>query len=226
MARLTSLTADTSTPNELSSEQRAKLSQHPKVIRLCQKNKALTTQIHAAGYRPISAAKGTRLFEKKKKIEARLNNFKTRLRTDMIEKARKQHFRTADTVTFNSQFSTVRAAQTSSEDAQRAKPVSYHLPERAVVVWLTCQPADGLSDRAKLTRRIRGIEARAALCRRQEARRHRRPHLSWNNRNPIPRPTRQIGFPWCASPPNAPSASVTSASYIWSGSLSAPHGTK
>ena len=118
----------------------------------------------------------------------------------MIEKARKQHFRTADTVTFNSQFSTVRAAQTSSEDAQRAKPVLYHLPERAVVVWLTCQPADGLSDRAKLTRRIRGIEARAALFRRQEARRHRRPPSFMEQQEPDPSPDTTDRFPLVCKP--------------------------
>ncbi len=77
VARLASLTADASAPTELSSEQRTKLSQHPKAIRLCQRNKALTTQIHAADYRPISTAKGTCLFEKKKKAEARLNCLKT-----------------------------------------------------------------------------------------------------------------------------------------------------
>ncbi|KAL9134380.1 MAG: hypothetical protein Q9175_004440, partial [Cornicularia normoerica] len=75
VARLTSLTADASAPTELSSEQSAKLSQHLSMIRLCQKNKALTTQIHAAGYRPISTAKGTRLFEKKKKSRIPLELF-------------------------------------------------------------------------------------------------------------------------------------------------------
>ena len=175
VARLASLTANASAPTELSSEQRAELSQHPMVIRLCQKNKALTTQIHAAGYRPISTAKGTCLFEKKKKAEARLNRFKTRLRNDMIEKARKRHFRKADTVAFDSQFSAAGAPQASSRDAPCAKPIEYHLPERAAVVRLTCAPADGLTEQGKLTRRIKAIEARAALCRRQESRRHRRP---------------------------------------------------
>ena len=174
MARLASLTADASAPTELSSEQKAKLSRHPQVIRLCRKNKALTAQIHAAGYRPIRAAKGTRLFEKKKKAEARLNCFKNKLRTNMIEKARKQHFRKADTVAFDSQFSAARVAQTSSREIHHTKSIKYHLPERAAVVHLTCPPADGLTEQGKLTRRIRAIEARAALCRRQESRRRRR----------------------------------------------------
>ena len=174
MARLASLTADASAPTELSSDQRVKLSQHPQVIRLCQKNKALTTQIHAAGYRPISTAKGTSLFEKKKKIEARLNCLKTRLRDHMIEKARKRHFREADTIAFDSQFSATGAARASSRDAPRVKPIEYDLPERAAVVRLTCTPTDSLTEQGKLTRRIKAIEARAALCHRQESRRRRR----------------------------------------------------
>ncbi|KAA6415050.1 MAG: hypothetical protein FRX48_01801 [Lasallia pustulata] len=71
MARLASLTANANAPRELSSEQKAKLIQHPQVIRLDQRNKALTAQIHAAGYKTICDAEGTSLFKEKKKVEAR-----------------------------------------------------------------------------------------------------------------------------------------------------------
>ena len=50
MARLASLTANANALRELSSEQKAKLKQNPQVIQLGQRNKALTAQIHAAGY--------------------------------------------------------------------------------------------------------------------------------------------------------------------------------
>lgn len=173
MARLASLTADRSAPTELSPEQKVELSRHPQVIRLSQKNRALTIQIHAAGYRPISTAKGMPLYEKKKRIEARLNCLKTTIRNHMIEKARKWHFRKADTITFDSQFSVTKATPTSSPNTSHITPVTYHLPERAAVVRLTCTHADGLTEQAKLTQRIQAIEARAALCHRQESRRRR-----------------------------------------------------
>ncbi|MCJ1422042.1 hypothetical protein MMC32_008411 [Xylographa parallela] len=173
MARLASLTADRSAPTELSSEQKAELRRHPQVIRLSQKNRALTNKIHAAGYRPISTAKGTPLFEQKKRIEARLNCVKTTIRNRMIEKARKRHFRKADTVAFDSQFSVTGATQTFSPNTSPTKPVTCHLPERVAVVRLTCTHADGLTEQAKLTQRIHAIEARAALCHRQESRRRR-----------------------------------------------------
>ena len=173
MARLASLTADRSAPTELSPKQKAELSRHRQVIRLSQKNQALTIQIHAAGYRPISTAKGTPLFKKKKRIEARLNCLKTTIRNHMIEKVRKQHFQKADTVAFDSQFSATRVTYTFLPNTLPTKPVIYHLPERAAVVRLTCTHADGLTEQAKLTQRIQAIEARAALCHRQESRRRR-----------------------------------------------------
>ncbi len=145
------------------------------MIRLRRRNKVLTAQIHTAGYRPINAAKQTPLFKKKKAAEACLNFLKTKLRSAIIKRARKRYFRKADTVNFESQFSVALATQTSSGDAQCAKPIEYHLPEPAAVVRLTCSPADSPTEQKKFSRRIRAIEARAALFDRQETRSRRRP---------------------------------------------------
>lgn len=101
MARLASLTADASAPTELSSEQKTQLKQHPHMIRLGQRNKALTARIHNAGYKTVDDAIGTTLYTKKKKAEARLNCTKIKLRSYMIAQARKRYFRTADTVAFD-----------------------------------------------------------------------------------------------------------------------------
>ena len=146
MARLASLTADRSAPTELSPKQKAELSRYRQVIRLSQKNRALTIQIHAAVYRPISTAKGMPLYEKKKRIEARLNCLKTTIRNHMIEKARKRHFRKADTITFDSQLSVTRAISIFSSNTSHITPVTYYLPERAAVIRLTCTHADGLTE--------------------------------------------------------------------------------
>lgn len=69
MARLASLTDDRS----VSSEQKAELSRYPSVIRLSQKNRALTIKIYIAGYPPISTAKGMHFFEKKEKIDSQFS---------------------------------------------------------------------------------------------------------------------------------------------------------
>ena len=174
-ARLASLTADTSAPTELSSEQKAKLVQCPQVIQLAQRNKALTARIRAAGYNTVGDAQGTCLFQKKKKAEGRLNCLKVKLRKKMIMQARKRHFRKADTLAFDAQFSDTVAAHTSLQGTHHTQPIEYNIPERAEVVQLTCSPSDGLSDGKKLRQRIQAIEARAALCHRRETQRRGRP---------------------------------------------------
>lgn len=127
------------------------------------------------GIDPSELLKGHFSLRRKKKAEARLNCSKTKMRNRMIEEARKRHFRKADTYAFDAQFAPHSTTQTSFQDAQGPKPTQYHLPERAVVVRLIQMSSDSLAERGKLTRRIRVIEAVAALCRRQENRRRRPP---------------------------------------------------
>ena len=119
---------------ELSSEQKVKLAAHPTIIKLGQRNKILTERIRNAGYRNVKDAQGTTLFQKKGKAEARLNSTKKRLQVKMIAQARKRHFRTADTLAFDAQFSDVAVSFTSTRDIQHAKPTVYNIPERAKVV--------------------------------------------------------------------------------------------
>ena len=182
-ARLASLTADTTAPTGLTAEQRQALKEHHTVARYHRKSRELTKKIHDAGYKKITHAKGTPLHDEKKKIDRQLNNVKTQLRNHMIAKARKRHFRNADTMAFEAHF-----AANAPDIPPRPTPceptIHYCLPERAVVVQLTCQQLEGLSDRRKLSIRIRAIEARTALCRRQEARRHRRPRPSPKQQSP------------------------------------------
>ena len=169
MARLASLTADASARTELSSEQKAKLAIHPKVTKLGQRNKTLTERIRRAGCRAIKDAQGTSLFKKKKRAEARLNAAKKRLRLDTIAQARKRHFRKADTITSDAQFSAEKVSYVSARDTPHAKPFTYNIPERAEVVRLVCSPGEGLTDRQRFRRRIEAIEVRTALYYRREA---------------------------------------------------------
>ena len=174
MARLASLDADANAPRELSEEQIAQLSAHPTVIRLSKKNKALASKLRSQGYVPMSTAKGTKLYDQKVKTQNRLNSSKVRLRNAMKETARKRHFRKADTITFDSQFSN-HSAQKSPVGDKLVKSREYDISERAEVVRWICQPVADLTDQELLQRRIRGIEAMAAMCRRQETRRRRKP---------------------------------------------------
>ena len=173
MARLASLDADANAPSNLSKEQITQLSTHPKVVRLSKKNKALSTKLRLQGYIPMSTAKGTKLYDRKVKTQNRLNSLKVRLRDAMKANARKRHFRKADTITFESQFSN-HSTQKLPVGDKPMRPREYDIPERAEVVQWICQPVASLTDRELLKRRIKGIEAMAAMCRRQETRRCRK----------------------------------------------------
>ena len=146
---------------------------HPTVIKLGQRNKDLTERIRRT-HRNIEDAHGTTLYQRKKKAEARLNATKKRLRDNMVAKARKRHFRTADTLAFDAQFS---AAAVPPRNLQRMTPIVYNIPERAKVIQLVCRPVEGLSDEQNFRRRIEAIEARTALCCRREAQRRGRPKV-------------------------------------------------
>ncbi len=84
-----------------------------------------------------------------------MTSFRVRLRDSMVEKARKRHFRKADTIAFDSQFSASSAHQDSESDEPAARR-KYNIPERAEVVRWICQPAAGLTDREAL---LAGSEA-------------------------------------------------------------------
>lgn len=146
IARLASLTADTSAPTELLSEQKAKLAIYPKVTKLGQRIIALTERIRRGGYRAVMDTQGTSLFKKKKRAEARLNTTKKRLRVYIIVQARKRHFRKADTIIFDAQFSAEKVSYVSARDIPYIKSFTYNIPERAEVVRLVCSPGEGLTD--------------------------------------------------------------------------------
>ena len=133
MVRLTSLTVDPNASTKLSEKQKAEFRIHSKILRLSNRNKALTAQLKSQGYRLISIAKGTLLYNEKMKAQARLNSYKVRLRHSMIEKSRKRHFRKVDTIAFNLQFfvSSDQKLSVSDEPATRRK---YNIPERAEIV--------------------------------------------------------------------------------------------
>jgi hypothetical protein len=150
IAKLANLTIDTSASTKLSFEQKAKFAQHPQVIQLAQRNKALTTRIRVAGYNTIDDAKGTCLFQKKKKTKARLNCLKIKLRNHMMTQARKRHFRKANTLIFDTQFFATVVAHTFPQSTHLTQSIEYNIPERAEMVQLTCRHSDGLSDVKKL----------------------------------------------------------------------------
>lgn len=148
------------------------------MIELGQRNKALTTRIHRAGYRVVKNAHDTSLFRKKKNAEARLNWVKKRLRDDIIAQAQKRHFRKADTLAFDEQFFVAAGSFTLTRKIQSIERIEYNILERAKVDRLMCSSGDGLIDRERFQRRIEAIQARTALYYWREAQRRGWPKVT------------------------------------------------
>ena len=111
--------------------------------------------------------------EGKKKAEARLNSTKKRMQVKMIARAQNTSGRPILWPLILS--SSLRRSLLQSLERPNIKPIVYNIPKRAKVVQLVCSPGEGLSDRKQFRRRIQGIEARTALCHRQDAQRRGRP---------------------------------------------------
>ena len=167
-ARLISLTADITAPTELTEEQKFRIRNHPEIGRLVERSKALTLQIKHKGYRTIEQAYGTRLYKKKKEADAALNRARTALRARLREKARKKHFRNADTEEFNRQFGD-RSTGAVMERTPPGIPQVYRVEERATVVRLTCGPIVDVTANEEYARRLTCIKAWIKLQDRQES---------------------------------------------------------
>lgn len=180
LARLMTLTVDPNAPDTLSGELLEKLANSKRVVQLGRTSKDLTEKLRKK-YRLVRLAPpNDPLLEAKKQVDAASHREKTNRRNRMLEKARKRHFRHADTATLEAQFvgSTIAA---SDEDAKPPVPLQYYIPERSNIVRLTCEPIADLTDHEKHIRRIEALRTRVALCGRQESRRRRRPRLAYQS---------------------------------------------
>ena len=166
MARLMSLNIDPTAPTKLSLEQSKRLASNRRLIRLSRQRTILTAQIKDR-YGIIANARGTDLYDQKKLADAELNRAKTHLRTKALRKARKKHFREADTREIDRQFANLSPSLQEHSNA-RVNPTAYEIKERGLVVQLTCDPSN-MTGQEKTDQRVRAIVARAALCSRQES---------------------------------------------------------
>ena len=137
---------------------------------MSEQSKCLTAQIRHR-YGTVSKARGTKLYDEKKQADANLNRAKTEYRAKAFRKARKKHFRKADTLAIDQQFN--QSLQLLEQSNVPLKPTAYELKERGLVVCLTCDESD-LTGQEKIDQRIKAIAARAALCDRQESQRRGR----------------------------------------------------
>lgn len=164
------LYADVTAPTELTDEQKRDITEHPRIQQLAEKNRELTKLINDNGYPTISAAYGTPLYWKKMKVQSKLNRKKIRLRTKLFDRARKRHFRSADTKEFNRQ---INGAESTSHD-DPPPPPDLQIAERREIVQLTCTLGVVLTDEERFTRRCESITLWVKLQGRKEPQRRGR----------------------------------------------------
>lgn len=121
LARLMTLTVDPNAPTKLSPELSKKLSNSKRVVQLGRESKALTERLKKK-YRFVRyAPPNDPWLKSKKQVDAALHREKTNRRNRMLEKARKRHFRNADTSILEAQFANS-STTTSDEDVKPPVP--------------------------------------------------------------------------------------------------------
>lgn len=177
LARQMRLTVDPHAPDTLSRVLSEKLANSKRVVQLGRRTKDLTEKLRKRYHFVRLAPLNDPLLEVKKQVDAALHRKKTNRRNRILVKARKRHFRHADTAPLEAQFvgSTIAA---SDEDLTPPVPLQYDISERSDIVRLTHEPIVDLTDHEKHLRRIEALRTRVALCGRQESQRRRRPRLA------------------------------------------------
>lgn len=116
-------------------------------------------------------------------MDTALHRKKVNRRNQMLDKARRRHFRNADTATLEAQFTDASLAASDKEIKPPAPP-QYDILERGEIVWLTCELIANLTNHEKHARRVETLQVWVALCARQESRR-RRPKSTQPSREPM-----------------------------------------
>lgn len=101
---------------------------------------------------------------------------KNNQRYRLLQKARKRHFRNANTSILEAQFAEP-SITTSDEDIKPPAPRQYGISERGDIIRLTCEPIADSADHGTHAQRLETIRVRVALCGRQESRHRAQPGL-------------------------------------------------
>lgn len=190
LARLMTLTVNPNAPTKLSPELSQKVASGKRVLQLSHESKALTEKIKRKYDVVRRAPPDDPLVTAKKQMDAALHREKNNRRNRLLEKARKRHFRNADTSILEAQFGDSYAT-TSDEDVKPPAPRQYDVAERGEIVRLTCEPILNATGHGKHAQRLETLRARIALCARQESRHRARPALAHRSMGSMTSPSQE-----------------------------------
>ncbi|OJD26669.1 hypothetical protein ACJ73_01952 [Blastomyces percursus] len=181
------LEADITAPTDLTDEEKDYITRRPKIQKLAEKSRRLTTMIREAGYSSIAASYGTELYQQKMKVDSKLNRKKIRLRTKFLEYKRKKHFRNADTAEFNRQIH----GGKENDGPTPSRLPELQIEERRQIVQLTCTVGIELTREDRFARQCESINLWIKLQDRKESKRigrhkHQQPSPQADARPPSP----------------------------------------
>ncbi|OAX78661.1 hypothetical protein ACJ72_07028 [Emergomyces africanus] len=179
------LDADLTAPTELPDDLQDEFDNDPEIMELKDKNLELSELIYNLGFRSILSAKGkTPLYDQKKEVSNELNSLKVTRRKELMELARKRHFRNAPTERLNAYISGT-GRQGLPIRQQLPPPPVLLIPERKQVAELVKRQTSNLSEDEILELRFASTDLWIALQGRQETqRRGRRKKQHLQNKPP------------------------------------------
>jgi ribosomal protein L29 len=153
----------TEAPAALTDTQKAEIRNDPRLLRLCQKHNRLSKMIKK-DFSTIKAAQGTRRYKKYKKLQARINSLKQKLKAERFDKATKHFWATVYTKEVNKQLQGILL----STELLVLPTIKYELKEQATVAKLFLECRNNLNEFQLFQIHIEIIRNLTILCRRQE----------------------------------------------------------
>jgi hypothetical protein len=153
----------TEVPTALTDTQKAKIRNNPRLLRLCQKYNRLS-KIIKKDFSTIKAAQGIRQYKKYKKLQARINSLKQKLKAEQFDKATKDFWATVYTKEVNKQLQGILL----STELLAPPTIKYKLKEQATVAKLFLEYCNDLNKFQLFQIHIEIIRNLTILYRRQE----------------------------------------------------------
>lgn len=168
------LDADLTAPTELPDHLQEQLENDPDILELADKNSELWEAIKALGFPTVLSARGkTPLYEEKERVLAELNRQKVQLRKELMEQARRDHFRNAPTERLNAYLNNSDKCGDASHQ-QPQPPPTLLIDERRQFVEVIRLRTSDLSEDEILERRFACMDLWVGLQDRKETQRRGR----------------------------------------------------
>jgi hypothetical protein len=162
---------DPRAPVDLPETEVNKLKTHADIVKLRQLQDGYSQAIRDQ-YGAIGKSAGTELHAMYQKAKHALKCARVKLRKSASKEYREQYFNTIDTKEVNQQLGL--AVPDLKPDGWKPEAVVHDSEERRLIAAMLCDQTPGLTEEARLDRRIRTIKAMVTFCRVRQAPRQKR----------------------------------------------------